>query len=404
MKILLVNKFLYPRGGSETYVLNLGKLLRAQGHEVEYFGMEDPRNVGGNRINALVSSMELGRGALGRLGAPFRVIYSCQARKKLRRVLEDFQPDVVHLNNIYYHLTPSVILEAHAFRRRTGKRMKIILTAHDYQLVCPGYKLLDGQGRICEKCLGGNYLHCAANRCVKHSLAGSLLAGAEGYFWRRIPAYEKLDRIICCSEFMKTRLDTQERFRDKTVAICNFTDLTPEITVEKGDYVLYFGRFSREKGIATLLDAAERMPETTFLLAGDPQGIGPVPENVRLVGFQKGDALYDLIRRAKVTVCPSEWYENCPYAVLESIALGTPVVASRMGGIPELIRDGENGSLFRAGDPRDLEAKLREVLENPWLLQKYTENCFRFKLETGDSYYEKLMVIYGEEGRLWQEN
>ena len=159
MKILMVNKFLYPKGGAETYVLKLGKTLEELGHEVQYFGMAHPGNTVGNRVAAYTANMDFHSGSkLAKLAYPFRIIYSGEARRKIRKVLEDFQPDVCHLNNFNYQLTPSIIPEIRKWEKRTGRRCKIVYTAHDPQLVCPNHMCMNpNTHQICEKCLMGSY-------------------------------------------------------------------------------------------------------------------------------------------------------------------------------------------------------------------------------------------------------
>lgn len=397
MKILMVNKFLYPKGGSETYILKLGQILADHGHEVQYFGLENQKNTVGNRIGSYVSDMDFGAGIRKNLKAPLRIIYCGEARKKIRKVLDDFRPDVVHLNNIQFHLTPSIILETEEYRKETGRNTKIIYTAHDYQLICPSHGLFDKDLQICEKCLSGNYTHCLRGRCVKKSYAKSLLGMLDAYFWKWNRAYSCIDTIICCSVFLKGKLDTQERFRNKTVALHNFVEQVPQLSVEKERYVLEFGHLSRDKGTLTLLEVAKRMPETRFVFAGFGSAEKEITEvsNAEYVGFKTGKDLEMLIRKAAVSVCPSEIYENCPFSVIESQMYGTPVVVSRMGGAPELVRDGWSGLTFESGNSDMLEAALRRLLENPDLLKQYSENCADMKFETPDSYYETLMGIYG---------
>ncbi len=398
MKILLINKFLYPKGGAETYVFKLGEILEAKGHEVQYFGLDNEKNIVGNESDSYVTDMDLTKGAGKNLTAPFRIIYSAEARRKIRKVLYDFNPDIVHLNNIQFHLTPSIILEAEKYRKKTGSNLKIIYTAHDYQLICPSHGLFDTDIRICTKCLGGNYTHCLRTKCVKNSRAKSLLGTIDAYFWKFSKAYSYIDTIICPSEFLKSKLDTQDRFSDITVALHNFIEPFSASTVYKGDYVLEFGHLSRDKGTNTLLEVAKHMPETRFVFAGygkAEEDIAKVP-NAEYVGFKTGQELTELIQKAKCSVYPSEWYENCPFSVIESQMFLTPVVASRMGGIPELVRDGETGLLFEAGNPDDLEKKLRYLLETDGVLDKFTENCKDISFETPESYYCQLMKIYGE--------
>lgn len=399
MKILMVNKFLYPSGGAETYALKLGGILEAHGHQVQYFGLSNEKNTVGNAASTYVSSMDFSKGILKNLFAPFRIIYSFEARKKIRRVLDHFQPDVVHLNNIQFHLTPSIIDEIHKYRTDTYRPVRIIYTAHDYQLICPSHGLFDNDVRPCERCLGGNYLHCLSTRCIKKSWLKSALGTADAYLWKWRKTYSHVDQFICCSHFLKEKLDTQERFRAKTTALHNFADIVPPLAIEKEGYVLEFGHLCRDKGTYTLLEAARRMPNTQFIFAGYGVAEDEIAkvENAHFVGFKTGRDLEMLIRKAAVSVYPSEWYENCPFSIIESQMYGTPVIGSRMGGIPELIDEGITGELFEAGNVDDLEQKLKRMLLTPGLAEKYASNCLLKTFETPDSYYAKLMRIYGEQ-------
>lgn len=399
MKILLVNKFLYPKGGAETYVLKLGEVLTAKGHKVEYFGLENEKNTVGNSANAYVSDMDFNQGVKKNLKAPFRIIYSKEARKKIRQVLYSFEPDAVHLNNIQFHLTPSIILEINKYRKKTGRNVKIVYTAHDYQLICPSHGLFDVNINVCEKCLGGNYTHCLRTKCMKNSRAKSLLAMLDAYYWKFSKAYSYIDTIVCPSEFLKKKLDTQKRFADKTVAIHNFFEIQPlnDVQIQKEDYVLEFGHLCKDKGTFTLLEVAKRMPDVKFVFAGYGVAESEIKntKNAEFVGFKTGEELKMLIAKAKCSVYPSEWYENCPFSVMESQVYLTPVVASRMGGIPELIAEGKTGLMFEAGNADDLEKKLRYLLFEDGVLEQYTKNCENVVFETPDSYYEKMMSIYG---------
>lgn len=362
MKILMVNKFLYPNGGSETYIFKLGEYLQSQGHEVQYFGMEHEGRIVGNRAEAYTSDMDFHGGSkLSKLTYPIKTIYSFEARKKIRMVLDDFQPDVCHLNNFNYQLTPSVILEIRKWEKQSGHKCRIVYTAHDYQLVCPNH-MCNNPGTLenCEKCLGGHFINCAKGRCIHGSLAKSVVGTMEAMFWKWMGVYKQIDKVICCSHFMKTKLDTNPVFVDKTVAMHNFVDRVESKRVDKKDYVLYFGRFSQEKGIATLIRVAKELPEIPFIFAGS----GPLEHllegvpNIKNVGFQRGEALEKLIREARFTVYPSEWYENCPFSVMESQMYGTSVLGANIGGIPELIRAGETGELFESANAEELKVQI----------------------------------------------
>lgn len=392
----MINKFLYPKGGAETYTLSLGNILKNHGHQVQYFGLRNPKNTVGNDVDALVDDMDFSEGVLKNLKAPLRIVYNRQARKEIRKVLENFQPDIVHLNNIQFHLTPSIILETDKWRKENKKDCKIIYTAHDYQLVCPSHGLFDVNVKPCELCLDGKYIHCLQTKCLKNSKAKSLLGTIDGYFWKKNPAYSYVDTIVCCSQFLKEKLDTQSQFRGKTVTLHNFKDIAPLDHVEKKDYILEFGKLCKDKGTETLLEAAKQMPDQKFVFVG----YGPAVDlmkgtpNVEYLGFKGGEELNRIISEAKISVCPSEWYENCPFSVIESISFGTPVVGSRMGGIPELIEEGKTGELFEAGNVKGLIEAINRIVKNKEVLKQYTENCFKVRYETSETYYEKLMEVY----------
>ena len=398
MKVLLVNKFLYPKGGSETYTFKLGETLKTHGHEVQYFGLDNPKNIVGNNVGAYVTDMDFNQGVRKNLTAPFRIIYSSEAKKKISKVLYDFEPDVVHMNNIQFHLTPSIILAVEKYRKRTGRKVKIVYTAHDYQLICPSHGLFDSNINVCEKCLGGNYTHCLRTKCMKNSRAKSFLAMLDAYYWKYSKAYSYIDTIVCPSNFLKSKLDTQARFAQKTVAIHNFIEPQQITEVVKSDYVLEFGHLSRDKGTLTLLEVAKRMPNVRFLFAGYGAAEAEIAKvsNAEYVGFKTGAELKKLIAKALCTVCPSEMYENCPYTVMESQIMRTPAIGARIGGIPELIDDGATGLIFTPGDVDDLEKKLRYFLETSGIKEYYSKNCIDVSFETPESYHLKMLKIYGE--------
>lgn len=398
MKLLLVNKFLYPNGGSETYIFKLGKYMESIGHEVQYFGMEHEGRCVGNRVDAYTSDMDFHGGSkLSKLTYPLRTIYSVEARKKLRLVLEDFKPDVCHLNNFNYQLTPSIILEIARWRKQ-GHKCRIVYTAHDYQLICPNHMCSNPETHEnCEKCLGGSFINCTKGKCIHGSTAKSFIGSMEAYFWKIKRVYKYIDTIICCSNFLKKKMACNPMFPGKTIALHNFIDKVTKADAEKKDYVLYFGRYSREKGVLTLIEAAKLLPEVNFVFAGT----GPLEmeinavSNIKNLGFRTGDELSGIIREARFSVYPSEWYENCPFSVMESQMHGTPVLGADIGGIPELIKNKVTGELFESGNVGQLKEKIQEMWSDSKLTDTYSRNC----LEKNDFYdIEKytniLMDIY----------
>lgn len=398
MKILMVNKFLYPNGGSETYIFKLGKYLKLKGHDVQYFGMEDQGRCVGNDIDVYTSDMDFHNATIfSKVTYALKTIYSKEAKQKIKQVLENFQPDVVHLNNFNYQLTPSIILGIKEWEKKSNYTCKIIFTAHDYQIICPNHMLYNPNLRKnCEECLIGNFKKCLKNKCIHGSTMKSFIGMLEAYFWNYNKVYKNIDRIICCSQFMKKKLDLNPILAKKTIAMHNFIDRISWQKCEKKNYVLYFGRYSQEKGIKTLIKVCSQLKNINFIFAGN----GPLEkeinevENITNVGFKSGDELRRLIQEAKFSIYPSEWYENCPFSVMESQLYGTPVLGANIGGIPELIDDNKTGLLFESGNMEDLENKIKYLWENENLLSMYSENCRNVKFDTLEEYYAKIINFY----------
>lgn len=394
----MINKFLHPNGGSETYIFKLGETLERYGHEVQYFGMEHKGRCVGNRINAYTQDMDFHGGTIwGKLAYPIKTIYSVEARKKIRLVLDDFQPDVCHVNNFNYQLTPSVILEIVKWRKQKKRKCRIVYTAHDYQLICPNHMLHNpNTHKNCDRCLGGRYINCVKGKCIHGSLVKSMVGMAEAEFWKWKGVYRHIDKIVCCSEFLKKKLDTNPMLAEKTVALHNFVEKVDKREVEKKDYVLYFGRFSEEKGIRTLIKVCKELPDIRFVFAGAGALEAELKkvENIKNVGFQTGEKLEKSIREARFSVYPSEWYENCPFSVMESQLYGTPVIGADIGGIPELVAKEKTGELFESGNKDDLKSKVRKLWDNREMVNMYSWNCNVMKFDTVDMYCEKLMEMY----------
>ncbi|MBU3179840.1 glycosyltransferase [Clostridium psychrophilum] len=393
MKILMVNKFLYPNGGSETYIFKLGEYLTSVGHEVQYFGMEDERNIVGNNVGSYTSNMDFHGGSISKCIYPFKTIYSFEARKKIRKVLDDFKPDVVHLNNINFQLTPSVIYEV------KKKRIPLFQTVHDPQVVCPNHRLyIEKKEIVCDKCISGRYMNCMKNKCLDNSIMKSFIAMVESYIYHTLKTYNKIDKYICPSKFMagkliegginSSQIDVMHNFSDKVVTTCQHK------AGEK--YALYFGRISIEKGIKTLIQVCKELPEIKFIFAGS----GPLSDslhgikNIEYVGFKKGKELRDLIEEAVFTVYPSEWYDNCPLSIIESQAYGTPVIGADIGGIPELIIHNHTGLIFESGNKLELKKAIKRLYTDDDLEKQMIKECLSQKNNSIDIYADKLICKY----------
>lgn len=392
----MVNKFLYSRGGCENYMLYLAEHLKSLGHEIEFFGMQDEKNTVGNSAGLYTMNMDFHTGGLIRFLYPFKIIYSFEAKKKILQVIDNFKPDIVHMNNINFQLTPSVI---YGIKKRG---IPIVQTVHDYQMICPNHLLYNFEkNEICEKCLKGSYFHCAKNKCIHGSRVKSIIGAMEARLYALLGTYKKVDLYITPSYFLENKLlSAKKLYQGKTKTIHNFIDkkkFTREAK-ECGEYIAFAGRLAKEKGIELLAETAKLLPEYTFLVAGE----GPEKHlleniaNIKLAGFLSGDRLVDFISQAKVFVVPSIWYENCPLSILEAQCLGVPVVTMNNGGMAELVQDGVTGLLVREPSPEEMAAKLREILENKAYDQTLRENCqnMRQELLNVEEYAEILIKEY----------
>lgn len=399
MKILIVNKFLHPQGGSETYIFKVGECLTDMGHEVQYFGMEHKGRIVGNKIEAYTSDMDFHQKGIGRILYPLHILYSKEASKKITQVLNEFDPDVVHVNNFNFQLTPSILYAVKAYSKKKEKKIPLIFTAHDYQLICPNHMLLrHSDNSLCERCVQGAYYNCVFGKCIHGSTIKSILGSLEGYLYKFLNTYRLFDKIICPSEFLEKKMQRNKVFKGKTIALHNFktTDLSDYKEVVEGAYILYFGRYSKEKGIETLINACRQLPDIPFVFAGS----GPLEEeinqveNIANVGFKTGDELKELIQNAAFAIIASEWYENCPFSVMEAQSYGTPVLGADIGGIPELIKNRVTGELFKSGDIDDLLQHIRDMWNHPDVHRQYRKSCRMIKYDTISEYCGRLLKIY----------
>lgn len=398
MKILMVNKFLYPRGGSESYMLSLGEHLASLDHEVQYFGMYDDNNTVGNRAGQYTQNMDFHSTGLGRFLYPFKILFSFEAMHKIGKVLDDFKPDVVHMNNINFQLTPSII---YAVKKRG---IPLVQTAHDYQMICPNHLLYDfSAGTPCEKCVGGSAINCYKNKCIHGSGVKSLLGVIEAKLYSFLKTYKKVDLFVCPSNFLERKLLSAKNFyQGKTFTIHNFInkDKFSKTTDTPEPYILFVGRLSKEKGVELLSDTAKLLPQYQFVVAGggpDEDALDGV-DNIRKAGFLTGDTLTDTMSKAKVLLLPSVCYENCPLSILEAHCMGVPVVTMNSGGMAELVRDGVTGTLVKTPTPEDIAEALKFTIENDDYYNRLRENCKNEKdnILSIDSYCDILIKKYEE--------
>lgn len=292
--------------------------------------------------------------------------YNTNAAQNLEELIIREKPDIAHLHIFYGSLTSSIL--------EVLKKYKIptVASVHDYKYVCPSYLFLDGKNTICEKCAGKNYYQTILNNCVKDSKLYSTVFALESYFRDTFFPIERMfDKLIFVSKFSA---EIHQKFKPELKKISthlyNFDPslLNSQISIaEKGEYFIYAGRLSKEKGVRTLLKAFQKFPHLKLKIVGN----GPEMEvlkkeasdNVEFLGFKKGDELKTLIRNSSFVLVPSEWYENNPMAVIEAYTLGKPVIATKIGGIPEIVIENETGFLFEPGSIPQL-IKILSSIEN----------------------------------------
>ena len=395
MKILLVNKFHYLNGGSEKYYFELGKLLKKHGNEVAYFSMEDDRNIRTGDKEFFVKKIDLNYGS--KLKA-LDVIYSKDNYKKMEEAIKEFRPDVIHFNNFQRQLSASVV------EAGWNAKIPMIFTAHDMEAVCPNKDMLYN-GRICDDCITKGYMSCIKKKCIKNSKLKSILGVIEMKYYKLHSIYEKFNYIVSPSEFMKRCLLDGGVKNQNIEVIHNFSNATNCNNEINGDYIFYFGRISKEKGIFNLISAVKKCDEVKLLIAGT----GPEEEKIKkyikenkmesrvvLLGYLNQDEIRERIEKCRFVVIPSIWYENCPYSIIETLEIGKPIIASEIGGIPEIVENEKNGLLYRYDSVDDLADKINELYYNQEKINKMKEaSKNKFKMEhTEDVYYQKIMKVY----------
>ncbi len=385
MKILLANKFYYRRGGDCIYMLNLEQLLKAHGHEVAVFAMDFPENLETPWKKYFPSNMS-------KLKVFTRPFGDTETRKKFTHLLEDFKPDVVHLNNIHTQLSPIIGEIAHQ------KGMRVVWTLHDYKLLCPRYDCIRG-GENCELCFGdnANKKDCLKYSCMKGGKLGSWIGYREAVKWNGARLQGNTDVFICPSKFMAGKMAQGGFDSKKLVPLRNFIDVEKceSDNQRKGDYYCYVGRLSHEKGVQTLIEAANQLPYKLVVIGGGPlmdECKAKAKDNIEFVGFKQWNEIKTLVGGTRFSVIPSEWYENNPLSVIEAECLGTPVLGARIGGIPELIEEGKTGMTFTSKDVADLKDKIQKMWDTPFNYAEIAEQSMqRYNAE---KYYQDIIKIY----------
>lgn len=395
MRVALVNKYWYLKGGAEQVVFDTKEILENHGHEVSYFGMAHPDNIFHNDFFVPHIDYEKFHG-FGKIKAGIKSIYNAEARKLFGAFLDCYRPEIIHLHNIYHQLSFSILDEA--FKRS----IPVVMTLHDYKMMSPNYRLFH-HGSMDMSMLGGNYYRCMLNNCGE-SFSRSFILTAEAYFRKWKKYQEKISVFIAPSIWMK-EIAIRSKLPESHVQIIPNPTQINEVersSISDKGFVLYFGRFSEEKGLLVLLNAAKKTPEISYQIVGD----GPLRlrlektiqdenlHNVKLFPFQSGNMLIDTIKGSRLTVLPAIWPENSPLSIIKSIGNNRIVIGTMVGGIPEML---PKNVLVSPNNPEELAQMIREWYgvssrEREQIVKKIQKNLLT--KHSSEHYYSLLLPCY----------
>ncbi len=406
IKVLMINNCHYRRGGADVVYLNTGDLMESRGHDVAYFSTKSQYNYPSHYSDYFIRDIDaLKLNFIEQLMFMPRKLYSWEANRNLKKVIDHFEPDLAHVHLYKGGLTAAILM---VLRK---KKIPTVITLHDYSLLCPRNIMIDGAGKICERCLTATRLNCIYHRCNRKNLYYSIVNYLEFVLNNDIfKPKNYFNRIICVSKFNYLKHSSHPLFRDRFLHLYNFYPLLSQSNpnTEKGSYFLFYGRLAPEKGVMTLINTWKRLgKEVKLKIIGE--GVMSVPikdelkksnlTNIEFLGFRKGDELFGYIRKASFILVPSEWYENNPLTIIEAYSSGKPVIGSNIGGIPELILEGRTGYLFSMGDSAELEEKINKAVnlsDKEYLAMSETAYGFACDKFSEKTHYHELLNIYKE--------
>lgn len=366
MRVLMVNNYHYPRGGSDRYFLDLSALLRGAGHTVSTFSTTSEADTDSSHL-ATESLKPIDTARIGSPATLGRFLFNPESRAAMRRVVRDFRPDIAHLHIYYGQLTASIL----APLRSEG--VPIVQTLHEFKTVCPTHGLTAG-GAYCDACQGKHFWRAALKKCNRGSTLRSAFSALEAYLSQHLGAVDAVDRFIAVSEFQRRKLVELGLPAVKVDVIHNFTRSKPIRESAGGEYFLVVARLTEGKGIRTLLSALALLEDTDVRLhiagTGDQAATlqqfaveKGVQDRVTWLGHITGRDLDLEYQGALALVNPSEVNETFGLTALEAMTVGCPVIASAIGALPEVVRHGKDGLIFPPGDHHSLAAAMRRLID-----------------------------------------
>lgn len=398
MNILQINKYHYIKGGADSVFFNTMQLLSEHGHHVVPFCIRHDKNLSSEYGYYFVDAPEIRdiKNISGKIRSIPRFLMNQGAAIQLEKLLLAEKFDVAHIHNLFNGISLAIlpILKKH--------NIPIVITLHDTRFICPS-SYFNLRGKWCKYCHKSLFLNCAVKRCYQDNLPNSLMTALEMFHKTYIFPYDSyISKYIFVSRCYKKKHSLRKNsFEEKGEVLYNFSKTDWISESKKGDYVLYYGRITAEKGIERLVEAMKQLPEVRLKVAGT----GPLldslkenaTENIEFLGFASGNILWETIRKSSFVLVPSEWEENNPLTIIESYSLGKPVIGAEIGGIPEIIEDGKTGYIFRAHDAESLAETIRKAVSVTADRYEYlSANAKQFAGThfTQASHYEHLMKIY----------
>ena len=395
MKILEINKFNYVSGGADKHYLDLVGLLRSKGNEVAVFSMENPKNEFSPWRKYFVSYVGYGEkdSVWQKVVGVFRMFHSVEAKRKMKRLLDDFQPDIAHIHNIYHQISPSILGEI------KKRKIPIVMTVHDYKLICPNY-LLQCNGRSWEDLGGNRYMEFIKQKCFKDSYWKSLLVVLQFRWHAYWNSYDKnVDRYIVPSDFTKNKL-VAAGFQESKIVVLPLFSQEPSVNevskiaiVEK--YAIHFGRLSKDKGVDKLIELFADIPDIKLYLAGNIEGDLEIPNvaNIRHIGFLKQVELERYIKNALFVISRSTLPETFGLIALEAIKNGKPFIGFRTGAYAEIIENNKEGYL--CADMQEMKERISTLVRDGGLRTLFSRMALeKAKKFNSDGYYERISSLF----------
>lgn len=400
MKILQINNVHYRRGGADAVYLNTAELLQQHGDDVVFFNMLKNKNLPCKDERFWVSSIESRpKGFRSKLVELRNLFDNPEAARKIEELIITERPEIAHVHLFWgMGISPSITKVLKKYN------IPLVHTAHDYHMICPVALLMDSKGRVCEACKGKHYFRAMMKGCSHNGRMATCIKVAEQYYHNlKYNPVDVLQGIIYVSNFSKRKHLEYMPYLAKvpSMVLYNFNDVEVFDRKEIGDYYLYYGRLAQEKGLFTLLEAFRKNPTMKLKIVG----AGPLeaalreklPDNVEMIGPRYGDELFELVKKAKFVCVPSECYENNPLTIVEAYSMGVPVIGSNLGGITEIIRNGETGFLFEYKNPEDINkclGKAEQMSKEEYISMSNAAYHFAQGNFSSERHYKRLMSFY----------